>query len=54
LDLAFITAQNPYTHYGLGIDSSPDRYEYQEFSWEITWLPALKAHNLTTICEPIV
>jgi hypothetical protein len=43
-------------HYGPGVDSASNRNEYQEESSLGIKLgrPALKADNLTAICEPIV
>jgi hypothetical protein len=40
-------------HYGLGVDSAPNRNEYQESSWGKGQLER-KADNLTAICKPIV
>jgi hypothetical protein len=40
-------------HYGLGVDSVSNGNEYQGSSWGKR-RPALKADNLTAICEPIV
>jgi hypothetical protein len=37
---------------GSGVDSASNRNEYQESSWA-KGQPALKADNLTAICEPI-
>jgi hypothetical protein len=39
--------------YGPEIDSSPNRNEYHESSWDKE-RPARKADNLTAICEPVV
>jgi hypothetical protein len=38
----------------LGVVSASNRNEYQEYSWGGEAWPALKADNLTAICEPIV
>jgi hypothetical protein len=42
-------------HYGPGIDSASNSNDYQKYSRGVKGgLPARKADNLTTICEPIV
>jgi formylmethanofuran dehydrogenase subunit E-like metal-binding protein len=40
-------------HYGPGVDSVPNRNEYQKSSWG-KGRPARKADNFTAVCEPIV
>jgi hypothetical protein len=39
-------------HYGPGVDSASNTNEYRESSWGGKGRPALKADNLTAICEP--
>jgi hypothetical protein len=44
-------------HYGPGVDSTSNRNEYQEYSWNVLGgkgRPARRADNLTAIYEPIV
>jgi hypothetical protein len=41
-------------HRPWGVDSAPNRNEYQESSWEVKGGRRVRLVNLTAICEPIV